>query len=149
MNIKKMVAIILSVILAISASVSSLAYTANQPEKLSTANSLIQPRYIYIDSYTTTISSSGNTITGSVSVQADSSVNVYVEMYLERKSGSTWVQLGDILGSGTFSGGTTKGISRSRSVTSGGEYRVHSIIKILINNKIVETAERYSNTITI
>ena len=51
--------------------------------------------------------------------------------------------------SGNFVGGILDGLKNSRNVSSGCQYRIHSTVVVYYNNRIVETADRYSETKTL
>ena len=148
MNIKKTMSVILSILMILSLSVTSLA-SGMELENLEPEQNFVQPRYAYIRTFSASISVSGNKITGCTNIETDTGTTSIVRMYIEKKVGTKWETVGTVLDSGNFVGGILDGLKNSRNVSSGCQYRIHSTVVVYYNNRIVETADRYSETKTL
>ena len=138
---KKLIAASIAALLMTVSSVNTILIPANAAV---VEDEIIAPCYLYTDKVTSSISISGTTAIINSEVYAYSSATkIYITQYLQKKSGSSWTQVG--------SGHTGVYYSKSASMTntvsslSSGTYRVKTVAKVFSGTSY-ETITNYSTT---
>ena len=140
-NMKKLIAASVAALLMTVSSVNTVLIPANAAV---VEDNLVAPCYSYTESVTSSISISGTTATMTSRVSGGSSVTkVYITQYLQKKSGSSWSQVG--AGHTGVYYSTDATMQNKVTSLSSGTYRVKTVFKVFSGTSY-ETVTDYSST---
>ena len=138
---KKLIAASVAALLMTVSSVNTVLVPANAAV---VEDEVVSPYYSYTNSVTSSISISGTTATITSRINGGSSVTkIYITQYLQKKSGSSWTQIG-AGHTGTYY--STSAIMQNKVTSlSSGTYRLKTVTKVFSGTSY-ETITNYSTT---
>lgn len=140
-NVKKLIAASVAALLMTVSSVNTVLLPVNAAV---VENDLVAPCYSYTESVKSTISISGTTATMKSVVYGNSSASkIHITQYLQKKSGSSWLQVG--AGHTGVYYSTSATMQNKVTSLSSGTYRVKTVAKVF-SGAACETVVNYSTT---
>lgn len=145
MEFKKIWTLCLLMLLIFSMATTSFGYSSENMETIC-SKSLVQPRYVCLNLFNVNMSTSGQTVTGTVTLQSDYGTTANYTMYLEKSSDKENWTVASVLYSGKVENGEAGGITKSKTVSSGFYYRIRVSVSVYEGNILRETPERSSSS---
>lgn len=141
-NMKKLIAAVTAALLISCSSISLISLPVNA----AVIENEVEPCYSYTNSVSSSLSISGTTATMTSKVSGKSSATkIYITQYLQKKSGSSWTQVG--AGHTGVYYSTSATMTNTVNSLSSGTYRVKTVAKVF-NGNAYEIVTHYSNSTT-
>ena len=125
---KKIVSFLVALFIMLTSVVNLTAYAG---ETGAADNSDIEQRFVHISSHAESLDKSGITATCFASVSAKSRCKITINMYLQKKEGTTYITKRDWTATGT---GTSLSIEKKPVIDIAGKYRLKFTIRSAMSN---------------